>query len=253
MLETIEVTALLPASPERIYRAWLDDQEHTAFTGGRATVEPHVGGRHTAWDGYVEGLNLELVPGQKIVQSWRSSEFPPGALHSRLEVRLEPADGGTRITIVHSDIPEGQGKQYEQGWRDHYFVPMASYFAGVTYDPEPEVALPEVIETLVVQEMDVVEELELPPVAQPLDEPKVAKPKRKSAVKAKPGAKAKAAKAKARPKAKAAKAKVKARPKAKVKAKPKAKVKAKVKAKPKAKPKPKAKAKPKKGNKPRRK
>jgi len=32
------VTDTLPAAPERVWRAWLDSQEHTAMTGGAATV-----------------------------------------------------------------------------------------------------------------------------------------------------------------------------------------------------------------------
>jgi uncharacterized protein YndB with AHSA1/START domain len=128
-LESIQVSALIPASPDRIFQAWLSSQEHSAFTGGQATVEPRVGGRHTAWDGYIEGVNLTLEEGRRIVQSWRSSDFPDGSTDSKLEVLLEPTDGGTKVTLVHTDIPEGQGRLYEQGWVDHYFTPMQEYFA----------------------------------------------------------------------------------------------------------------------------
>ena len=36
---------------------------------------------------------------------------------------------GEAITIIHGEIPEGQGAQYEKGWRDHYLAPMQKYFA----------------------------------------------------------------------------------------------------------------------------
>jgi uncharacterized protein YndB with AHSA1/START domain len=129
MLESFEVSTVLPADPERIYKAWLDGREHGEFTGGAAEVDPRVGGRFTAWDGYIEGKTLELEPFRRIVQAWRSSEFPEGSADSRLEVLLEKNRGGTRITIRHSAIPEGQGKDYEQGWKEHYFTPMKRYFA----------------------------------------------------------------------------------------------------------------------------
>ncbi len=128
-LESIQGSAVIPARPERIFEAWLSSSEHSAFTGGQATVEPRVGGRHTAWDGYIEGVNLALELGRRIVQSWRSSDFPDGSTDSRLEVLLEPANTGTKVTLVHTDIPEGQGRLYEQGWVDHYFTPMQEYFA----------------------------------------------------------------------------------------------------------------------------
>jgi uncharacterized protein YndB with AHSA1/START domain len=132
-LETVRLTAVLPASADRIYAAWLDSGEHSRMTGGKASVDPRIGGDYSAWDGYIEGKTLELEPGRRIVQSWRSSDFPLGAGDSRLEVHLldVPSDqgGGCEVTIIHTEIPEGQGAQYEAGWRDHYLEPMRKYFA----------------------------------------------------------------------------------------------------------------------------
>ena len=127
--ESITLTAVLPAAPERVYRAWLDGAEHSAMTGGEATVDARVGGAYTAWDGYITGTTLELEPGKRIVQAWRTSQFPKRAEDSRLEVLLAPAPGGrTKLTLVHSGIPKGQGKRYKSGWPENYFEPMKEYF-----------------------------------------------------------------------------------------------------------------------------
>jgi uncharacterized protein YndB with AHSA1/START domain len=128
--ESIEVSGVIPASPERVYEAWLDASQHSAMTGSEATVErPEVGAWFTAWDGYIKGQNLELESGRRIVQSWRTMEFPSASADSRLEVLLERAGRGTRVTFRHTEIPEGQGSGYEQGWKDCYLDPMRSYFA----------------------------------------------------------------------------------------------------------------------------
>jgi uncharacterized protein YndB with AHSA1/START domain len=127
--DSITVSDLIPARPQQVWAAWLDGAAHEAMTGAAAEAEPRVGSRHSAWDGYITGENLELDPGRRIVQSWRTSEFPAGAGDSRLEVQLEAAGTATRITLKHSKIPKGQGIQYEQGWKDHYFEPMKAYFA----------------------------------------------------------------------------------------------------------------------------
>ncbi len=129
MPESFEVEAVIPAGPERVYAAWLDTKEHGAFTGSPALVEPWVGGRFTAHDGYLHGINLQLEPGKRIVQSWRSSEFPQGCADSRIYVDLEPVSGGTRIHIKHVDVPMGQAKLYRPGWAQRYFKPMIRYFA----------------------------------------------------------------------------------------------------------------------------
>lgn len=128
-LETVRVSAVVPASADRIYAAWLDSGEHTKMTGSKARVDPRLEGEHSAWDGYIHGKTLELEPGRRIVQSWRSTDFPLGHADSRLEVHLLEVPGGTEVTLIHTGIPEGQGVQYGSGWVDRYLTPMTKYFA----------------------------------------------------------------------------------------------------------------------------
>ena len=99
------------------------------MTGNPAKVQGKVGGKFTAWDGYIFGLTLELEPEQRILQTWRTSEFPEGAPDSRLEILFEEVAKGTKITLIHSDMPEDQVDSYRQGWEDFYFKPMKAYFS----------------------------------------------------------------------------------------------------------------------------
>jgi len=87
-----------------------------------------VGGRFSAGDGYIDGSHLALEPGVRIVQSWRSDDFPADALDSRLELLLAPEDEGTRLTLRHTDIPPGQGPGLLAGWEEYYLVPMERFF-----------------------------------------------------------------------------------------------------------------------------
>lgn len=129
-MESIEVSGIIPAAPERVYEAWLNSQEHTSFTGGeKAEIDPEVGGKFTISSGYITGSTLELKKNRKIVQAWRTTEFPPGAPDSRLEVNLKRRDdGSTEIQFLHTDIPDGQSQRYQSGWIDFYLTPMRMYF-----------------------------------------------------------------------------------------------------------------------------
>lgn len=129
-MESIEVSGIIPAAPERVYEAWLNSQEHTSFTGGeKAEIDPEVGGKFTISSGYITGSTLELKKNRKIVQAWRTTEFPPGAPDSRLEVNLKRRDdGSTEIQFLHTDIPDGQSPRYQSGWIDFYLTPMRMYF-----------------------------------------------------------------------------------------------------------------------------
>ena len=131
MIDSFQISAFFAgASAERLYSAWLDSDQHAAFTGSPAKVDPHAGGSFTAWEGYIQGTNLDLQPYSQILQSWRTTEFPEGSPDSRLEVQFEDVEGGVRLTFIHTGIPDGEGESYRQGWEDYYFLPMQAYFSG---------------------------------------------------------------------------------------------------------------------------
>ncbi len=128
--ESLKVSAVIPASPETIYKAWLRGEDHAAMTGSPATGEARIGGKFTAWEGYISGKTLELQPCSRIVQAWRTTEFADDDPDSCLEITLEPAKGGTRVTLTHSGLPKGSPAEYRKGWIDFYFKPMKAYFSG---------------------------------------------------------------------------------------------------------------------------
>jgi len=126
-----EVSDLIPAPPEVIYQAWLDSEEHSLMTGGKAKISPDVDGTFEAWDGYIQGKNIKLEYPGRILQAWRTTEFDAADLDSRLEILLKPANEGTMITIRHSGLPD-HGMQYQQGWIDAYLDPMKTYFGEIS-------------------------------------------------------------------------------------------------------------------------
>ena len=128
-MESFTLTVTLPSKPQNIFNTWLSSEGHSQMTGSKANVQEGSGGVFTAWDGYIQGMTLETKLNQHIVQAWRTSEFPEGSPDSRVEITLEEAVDGTKLTLIHTDIPEGQADGYKQGWEDFYFAPMRAYFA----------------------------------------------------------------------------------------------------------------------------
>ena len=112
---TIRQKVVIAATPEKVYEAYMDSRIHSRFTGSKATVSPRVGGRMTAWDGYITGKNLELVKGRRIVQEWSTSEWPEGYPPSILTITLRRSGNGTELTMVHSKVPRSQLKEYLEG------------------------------------------------------------------------------------------------------------------------------------------
>jgi uncharacterized protein YndB with AHSA1/START domain len=122
------LTTTIPASAEEIYEAWLDSLGHSEMTGGEANMSDQVGAEVSAWDGYISGRNLELVPGERIVQSWRTIEFDDAHEDSVITVVLQEIGEGTLLTLEHSNVPDEQRSYEEGGWQSKYFEPMVAYF-----------------------------------------------------------------------------------------------------------------------------
>lgn len=127
-MESLKMSVTLPVKADKLYKAWLTSKEHAAFTGGAAKVSSKVGGKFTAWDGYISGKNTELKANKKIVQTWRTSEFPEDAPDSILEIDFEEKNGKTKLNLYHYNLQKGDAKKYRDGWRDYYFEPMKQYF-----------------------------------------------------------------------------------------------------------------------------
>ncbi len=121
---------VIPATPQQIYDAWLDSEGHANLTGGAgADISASEGAKYTAWDGYITGRNVLLEPYTRIVQSWRTAEFQASDPDSQIEVVLEAVPGGTKLTLHHTNVPNGQTGYELGGWQDNYFAPMKAFFA----------------------------------------------------------------------------------------------------------------------------
>jgi uncharacterized protein YndB with AHSA1/START domain len=138
---TFTLTATIPATPVEIFEAWLDSIGHSEMTGGEATMSDEVGAEVTAWDGYISGRNLELVRGERIVQSWRTTEFADDDQDSIITVVLQAVDDGTLLTLEHRNVPDAHRSYEEGGWQSNYFEPMVAYFSEIKGDiaaPAPD-------------------------------------------------------------------------------------------------------------------
>ncbi len=118
------------AAPERVFRALMDEKEHASFTGEKAKISAKVGGRFRCYGDYIEGVNLDLADGRRIVQAWRARNWPEGAW-SIATFTLTPAAGGkTALAFSHTGVPETHRAAHEQGWKDFYWSRMKKHFAG---------------------------------------------------------------------------------------------------------------------------
>lgn len=97
----IHQESIIAATPQAIYEALTDGQKFAAATGMPAQLSDREGETFTLFGGRVEGRQIELVPGQRIVQAWRfgathPSEWDAG-VYSVVRFTLSGLQDGTRL------------------------------------------------------------------------------------------------------------------------------------------------------------
>jgi len=121
--KTIRQTVTFKATPHEVYEIIMDSKKHSELTGSTAQIGKKVGARFSIYDGDIEGVNLGLVPDQKIIQSWRYSNWPEEH-YSEVTFLLEEIKGATRLTFTQTGVPEEHYDDIAQGWHDYYWEPI---------------------------------------------------------------------------------------------------------------------------------
>jgi len=116
----------IKAAPHEVYECLMDSKKHSEVTGDTAIISREVGGSFSAFSGYATGKNLELVPDEKITQTWRASDWEEGH-YSQITITLEEVDGATKLTFTQTGVPAEQYEDVSKGWYDYYWEPMKDY------------------------------------------------------------------------------------------------------------------------------
>jgi uncharacterized protein YndB with AHSA1/START domain len=111
---TIAVDEIFPHTPETVWKTLTSAELMGRWLGMAPDgFKPLVGNRFTyqttpagEWDGTIQCEVLEVIPGRRLAYSWKSghedNQGYGSPLDSIVTFTLEPAEGGTRLRLVHS-------------------------------------------------------------------------------------------------------------------------------------------------------
>ncbi|MGH8893957.1 MAG: TIGR03086 family metal-binding protein [Actinomycetes bacterium] len=117
-------TVTLPVTPDEAFALITQPERLRRWQTVSAVVDLRAGGeyRWTITPGHVAaGTYREIDPGKRVVFGWGwegNDDLKPDA--STVTVTVEPADGGSRVTLVHEGLTEQQAAKHAEGW-NHYF------------------------------------------------------------------------------------------------------------------------------------
>jgi uncharacterized protein YndB with AHSA1/START domain len=106
------------APGEKVW-AFLTDNTRLPEWYGDGAIEPREGGKISLMAGHIRGVVTGWRPEKFLAYTW--SVFQPGEEVSvwpisYLEMTLETAGNGTRLTLIHRPIPEAMHKLTMIGW-----------------------------------------------------------------------------------------------------------------------------------------
>lgn len=128
----------IDASPEFVFGFLTTNSGMTAWMGQWADLDPVPGGRFAVdiAGSPVRGEYLEIDPPHRVVVSWGftgSEDLPVGA--SVLAFTLTPIETGTRVDLLHSNLPERHLPGHASGW-GHFMERLALAGGGIELGPD---------------------------------------------------------------------------------------------------------------------
>lgn len=132
-------SVLLPVSPDEAFALITEPERLRRWQAVSAYVDLRAGGRYrwTVTPGHIAaGTFQEVVPGERIVLGWGwdgDADLPVDA--STVTITVEPADGGSRVTLEHAGLTEQQAARHAEGW--NHFVERLERLAA-TGDAGPD-------------------------------------------------------------------------------------------------------------------
>jgi glutathione S-transferase len=128
---SLEIKRFINALRDCVYAAWTDPAELKKWFGPENvrtrnfTADARVGGKYR-WDLIneegedmtISGEYRELVPGKKIVFTWKWDDDEAWKYTSSVvTVELSDCDGGTELRLIHEKLPSEESRdRHNEGW-----------------------------------------------------------------------------------------------------------------------------------------
>ncbi len=131
---SIHQEAVITAAPEQVYAFLTSGEIFAAATGMPAEIGDREGERFSVFGGRVEGRQVELVPGERVVQAWRFGPAHPDVwepgVYSIVRFTMRAEGDATRFVIDHDGIPSEWEAHIESGYPTFYEAPLRTHFGG---------------------------------------------------------------------------------------------------------------------------
>jgi activator of HSP90 ATPase len=137
----IHQVVVFKATPDRVYGVLTDAalfdkvvqasgaMQAMGINPSPVQISAEPGGAFSMFGGFITGRHIEMSPGVRLVQVWRSRGWAPH-IHSIVRFEMAAHPEGTRLSFDHTGFPNDDAIGLATGWHAHYWVPMSKVLAG---------------------------------------------------------------------------------------------------------------------------
>ncbi len=109
---------------EKVWEALVNPQDINNWGGGPAKMDDKEGTKFSLWGGDIHGTNIEVEVFKKLVQEWYGGKWEEPSI---VTFKLEKDKGGTKLQLLHENVPDNEYEDIDKGWKEYYLGPLKKY------------------------------------------------------------------------------------------------------------------------------
>ena len=112
------------AAVDVVWQALVDPRHIKGWGGGPAVMHAENGSKFSLWGGQIHGTTTDVVAPNTLVQDWYAGKWLQGSVAT---FTLDEEGKGTKLILIHRDIPDNEYEDIDKGWDDYYLGPLKKY------------------------------------------------------------------------------------------------------------------------------
>ncbi|RLD45998.1 MAG: ATPase [Bacteroidetes bacterium] len=115
----------LKTTPDQVYLGLTTELTIRLWSGEATKFIAEEGAEFSMFDGNILGKNIELIPGEKIVQQWYFGDQEDDSI---VTFKLHEDKSNTSLELLHTNIPDEAFEDMVDGWNDVYMDRLMEFY-----------------------------------------------------------------------------------------------------------------------------
>jgi uncharacterized protein YndB with AHSA1/START domain len=124
-MKTIKQHYFIKATPEEVFTAITNPFTIELWSGYPAKMEAREGTEFSIFEGDIAGRNIKITENKELVQEWY---FGDRQEESIVTISLKPHQSGTKVALEHTNVPDEDVEELEEGWNVSYWGAIKEFF-----------------------------------------------------------------------------------------------------------------------------